>query len=108
VPSDKCCTITSHCIGQRGLGPPFQGVRGSREGCSILVLTVRVPCGLDLSWRTLPLSSELIRCQSNHDVYVCSHGGVSMSSGDRMDISSQVPVARRTWEPVVMYCLVWH
>jgi hypothetical protein len=31
-----------------------------------------------------------------------------MSGGDGMDISSQVPVARRTWEPVVMYCLVWH
>jgi hypothetical protein len=43
---------------------------------------------------------------SNHDVYVCSGGGVAMSGGDGMDTSSRVPVARRTWEPVVVSCLV--
>jgi hypothetical protein len=29
-----------------------------------------------------------------------------MSGGDRMNTSSQVSVARRTWEPVAVSCLV--
>jgi hypothetical protein len=31
-----------------------------------------------------------------------------MLGSDGMNISSRVPVARRTWEPVVASCLVWH
>jgi hypothetical protein len=51
------------------------------------VLTVQVPGGLDLVWRTLPLSGELIRCESYHADYVYSHGGVAMSGGDSTDSS---------------------
>jgi hypothetical protein len=65
------------------------------------VLTVQVPFGLDLWWKIPPLSGELIRCQSNHDVYACSRGGVAMSGGD-----SRVPVARPTWEAVAASCLM--
>jgi hypothetical protein len=66
------------------------------------VLTVQVPGGPDLLWRTPPLSGELIRCQSDHGDYACSHGGVAMSCGDGMDSSSQVSTTRCTWVPVVM------
>jgi hypothetical protein len=69
------------------------------------VLTAWVPCGPDLLWRTPPLSGELIRCQSNHDIYACSHGGVAMSGGDGIDINSRVPIARHTWESMVVSCL---
>jgi hypothetical protein len=44
----------------------------------------------------------LIRCQSCHDDYACSCGGVAMSSGDGMDPSTQVPVVRCTWLPKTM------
>jgi hypothetical protein len=49
------------------------------------VLTVWVSGGSDLLWRTLPLSGEFIRCQSDHGDYAYSHGGVVMSGGDEMD-----------------------
>jgi hypothetical protein len=52
------------------------------------------------------LNRLAIRCQSNHDVYACSHGGVAMSGGNGMHISSRVPIARRMWEPLVASCLV--
>jgi hypothetical protein len=68
------------------------------------VLTLRVLGGLVLLCRTLPLLDELIRCQSDHDDYVCSHGGVAMSAGDGMNSNTQVPIAKRTWEPVVASC----
>jgi hypothetical protein len=55
-----------------------------------------------------PLSDELIRCKSNQDVYTCSYGGVAMSDGDEMDITSRVPVAKSTLEPVAASYLVWH
>jgi hypothetical protein len=42
----------------------------------------------------MPLSGKLIRCQSNHDVYARSCGGVALSGDDEMDISSRVPDAR--------------
>jgi hypothetical protein len=59
------------------------------------VLTVLVPSGPDLLWRTQPLSGELIQCQSDHDDYACSHGAVPMSDSDETDFSTIVPVARR-------------
>jgi hypothetical protein len=31
---------------------------------------------------------ELIQCQSDHDNYACSHGGVAMSGDDMMDSST--------------------
>jgi hypothetical protein len=71
------------------------------------VSTVQVSCRPNLLWRISPSSGELIRYQSNHDIYVCSHGGVDMSGGDKMDISSRVRVVRRVWEPMVASCLVW-
>jgi hypothetical protein len=37
---------------------------------------------------------------------VCSWGGVAMSGGDGMDPSTRLSVARRTWVPVVTFCLV--
>jgi hypothetical protein len=58
------------------------------------MLTVRVLGGPDLLWRTPPISSELIRCHSDHDDYKCSHGGVAMSSDDGTDSSNRVPIAR--------------
>jgi hypothetical protein len=37
---------------------------------------------------------ELIRCQSDHDEYVCSRGGVAMSGSDGTDTSTQVTVCQ--------------
>jgi hypothetical protein len=73
-----------------------------------MVFTIRVPCELNDLWRTPPSSGELIRCESNHDIYACSHGGVAMSRGNGTEISSLVAVVRRAWEHVVVSCLVWH
>jgi hypothetical protein len=106
---DRHCPIPPHSRGQRGLGLPFlRGVQGSQERLSNLVLTDWVPCEPDLSWRTLPSSGELIRCQSNYDVCACSRGGVAMSGGDGRDISSQVLIVRRAWLPMYVLCLIWH
>jgi hypothetical protein len=52
------------------------------------VLTVQVPGGLDLIWRTPPLSDEFVRCQSYDDDYAYLHGGVDMSGSDGMGSSS--------------------
>jgi hypothetical protein len=79
------------------------GVQGFREGWFVLALTIWVLCGSDLLWRTPPSLGEPIWCESNHDVYTCSRGRVAMSGGDWTVSCSQVPVARRSWEPVV-----WH
>jgi hypothetical protein len=35
---------------------------------------------------------ELIRCQSEHGNYVCSHGGVAVLGSDGTDSITQVPV----------------
>jgi hypothetical protein len=35
-------------------------------------------------------------------IYVCFYGGVSVSGGDGMDSSTQVPVIRCAWVPVAM------
>jgi hypothetical protein len=43
-----------------------------------------------------------MRCQSYHDDYTCSYGGVAMSSGDEMDSSTQVPAVRCVWVPMAM------
>jgi hypothetical protein len=71
------------------------------------VSIVQVLCSPDLLWGTPPLLDELMRCKGNHDVYACSGGGVAMLGDDGMDTSSRVSVARCTWEPVVVSCLVW-
>jgi hypothetical protein len=72
------------------------------------VLTVWILGGSDLLLRTPPLSNELIRCQSDHDDYRYSHGGVTMSDGDGMNVSTRVPVTRHAWAYVVMsyLCLI--
>jgi hypothetical protein len=44
----------------RGLGPPFWGCEAPRKGDLLGVLTVWVPGGLCLLWRTLPLLDEHI------------------------------------------------
>jgi hypothetical protein len=44
----------------------------------------------------------LIRSQRYHSNYVCSCGGVTMSDGDGMDPSTQVPVVRCVWVPVTL------
>jgi hypothetical protein len=62
--------------------------------------------GPDPVWRTPLLPSELIRCQSYHSDYVCSHGGDAMSGGDGTDSSTRVSAARHAWTHVVMSCLV--
>jgi hypothetical protein len=59
------------------------------------MLTVRVPGGSDILLRTPPLLSELIRCQSQHGDYACSHDGVAMSGGDGMNSNTRVPIARQ-------------
>jgi hypothetical protein len=51
---------------------------------------------------------ELIRCQRDHDDYACSYGGVAVSDGDGMGSSTQVPVVRHAWVPVVTSGHVWH
>jgi hypothetical protein len=65
------------------------------------VLTVRVPGGLDLLLRILPVSDELIRCQSDHTDYACSHCGVAILGGDGMDFSTRVSAAKHTWVPMI-------
>jgi hypothetical protein len=59
-----------------------------------------------LLWRTPPSSDEPIRCQDNHDVYACSHGGIAMLGSDEMISSSRVPSARPMSELAVMPYLV--
>jgi hypothetical protein len=56
----------------------------------------------------LTLICELIQYQSNHDVYVCSHDGVTMSGSDKTNISSRVSVVRHVWGPIVTFYLVWY
>jgi hypothetical protein len=38
---------------------------------------------------------ELIRYQSDHDDYACSHSKVAMSGCDGMGLSTRVPIAKR-------------
>jgi hypothetical protein len=48
---------------------------------------------------------ELIRCQSDHNDYACSHGVVAMSGGDR---SAYSPGARgRLWSGLVLSSIKW-
>jgi hypothetical protein len=54
----------------------------------VLVLIIRVIGGSDLLWRTLILSGELIRCQSDHDDNVYSHDRVAMSDSDGTNSST--------------------
>jgi hypothetical protein len=48
--------------------------------------------------------SIFIQCQSYHDNYVCSYGGVAMSGGDGTDSGTQVPTIRRAclWPRLVI------
>jgi hypothetical protein len=71
-----------------------------------MVLTIQVTGGQYLLWRTVVLSGELIPCQSNHDDYVYSHGGVTMLGSDGTDCSTRVSVVGHVWVPIVMSCLV--
>jgi hypothetical protein len=66
----------------------FGGCKTPGKGYLLGVLTIRVLGGPNLLWRTLPVSGELIRCQSDHEDYACSHGGVAMSSGNGTDTST--------------------
>jgi hypothetical protein len=50
------------------------------------------------------IRGELIRCHSDHEDYVCSHGEVTMSGGDGTGPSTRVHVVRRAWAPAVMSC----
>jgi hypothetical protein len=70
------------------------------------VLIVRVSGEPDLLWRTSFLSGEFIRCQSDHSDYVYSRDGVALSGGDGTDSSTQVPVARHAWAPMIMFYLI--
>jgi hypothetical protein len=74
------------------------------------VLTARVPGGPDRIFYREPqlYQGEIIRCQSDHGDYACSHRGVVMSDSDGMDSGTQMFVAKRTWAPVVMSLLVRH
>jgi hypothetical protein len=38
---------------------------------------------------------ELIRYQSDHDDYACSHSKVAMPGSDGMGLSTRVPIAKR-------------
>jgi hypothetical protein len=51
------CFIPSHRASQHCSRPPFWVVRGPRDGPPDVVLTARVPNGLNLSWRS-PLLPE--------------------------------------------------
>jgi hypothetical protein len=44
----------------------------------------------------------LIQGQSYHDDYVCFFARVTMSGGDVMDFSTQVPAASGSWVPVIL------
>jgi hypothetical protein len=75
---------------------PSLGLLSPCEMVPLVVILVRihigvdhpVPYGPDLSWKPPPFSGNLIRCQSNHDMYACSRGVVVMSGGDGMNTSS--------------------
>jgi hypothetical protein len=77
-----------------------------RKGYPLGVWTVWVLGGLDLLWRILPLSGELIRCQSDHGDYACYYGEVVMSGGDGTYSTTRVPTVRRASVSMVMACLV--
>jgi hypothetical protein len=55
--------VPSHCLGLRGLGPPFRAGGGGgealRKGYLLGVLTLRVPGGPDLIWKTYPYRVSL-------------------------------------------------
>jgi hypothetical protein len=53
-PSNRRCPILSHCLGLRGLGPPFRWCEAPRKGYPLRVLTVQVTSGTNLLWRTCP------------------------------------------------------
>jgi hypothetical protein len=75
----------------------YEGCEAPGMGYSLRVWTVRVPGGPDLLLMTLPLSGELIQCQSHHDNYACLHGEVDAPSDDGMDPSTRVPAVWRLW-----------
>jgi hypothetical protein len=50
----------------------------------------------------------LIQCQTYHENYVCSCGGVAMSGSDETDSSTQVHAIRCVWVPVAMSCRARH
>jgi hypothetical protein len=54
-----------------------------------------------------PLSGKLMRCQSDHGNYACSHGGVDMSSSGWTSSHTRVPVARHMWLRVVLFGIKW-
>jgi hypothetical protein len=86
----------------------FRGLRGPREWWSVLVLTVRIPGGPDLLWRTSPLSHESIPCQSEHDDYVYSRGGVIMSGGHISVLECLLSDAREhLWLCLILPSIKW-
>jgi hypothetical protein len=55
----------------------------------------RIPYGEALFY-----PDELIQCQSYHDGYACSYGGVAMSGGDETHPNTRVFAIRCAWVPV--------
>jgi hypothetical protein len=57
-PSDGCCSVPSHCVGRFYFRPPFRGVHSPQDGPSNVMLTARVPDGLNPLWRSLLLQGR--------------------------------------------------
>jgi hypothetical protein len=72
------------------------------------MLTVRIPGGPDLLWRTSPLSHEPIPCQSEHDDYVYSRGGVIMSDRHILVLECLLSDERlRLWLCLILSSIKW-
>jgi hypothetical protein len=55
-----------------------EGCEAPEKGYPFEVLTIQVPGGPNLSWRTPPLSGELMQYQSHHDDYAYSRSEVAI------------------------------
>jgi hypothetical protein len=83
-------------------------VRSPRDRPSALVLTIESLVDMIPFGEACLCQGELIRCQSDHDDYMCYCRRVAMSDGDGTDSSAQMPIVRCVWASVVMSCHARH
>jgi hypothetical protein len=57
-PPNMCHHVPSHCSGRRDVRMPFWVVRSARDKVRDVVLTARVPVGLNPLWRSAPSSGR--------------------------------------------------
>jgi hypothetical protein len=80
------CLVVSHRAAQ--------ALDRSPVGCKVPGSADLLCCGRPGSLMDRIFHGEAHPCQSNHDDYACSRGGVPMSGVDRMDSSTRVPICQ--------------